>query len=656
MYFLKQIRTQFFSCIALFAGEVWNETSPSTRPQARPDTLIRTWLSPEQIAKLETLEGIKNEIAELRACEKIVGQRCTIFGNRLEQIKNNPTDQANASDPEFEDLLKMYEKSVEEYNKIMDENSQTAQVLEKRLNELEGKMTDGLEKKVDAEIAEIKGAVEEKDFTSEDVSSLEQKRSQEKETAEKTFITFLGVSYTEGTDISTYAQKFTWTPFEENFKAYMNVISKQQEWDKTDINTRGQELSYDIQEFQDITTSNKILLRDEKVSVDGKKFGEVRDESVQSQFEKFVSETKDTELKEILAPNGEVLKFSELKPAHIALLHEKGIDIHPFLFVNKDGKSIQEGEYEKGGVFYVNTAWNKNLESFLDISFLDTQSKTLKIEDQLAVYKASEDGKTGAYYYTNGEKVILRDGMKVEVIPSEENSSPDSVRNAIASEWFQDLMRGEIGSQVNQRPEILDILEQAGPIWKFLGELLVGLGFIKNPDGGGGYGYTDASGKWVPLDGKDFSESSRRSEPAERSASGTTLCSRTAFKNLTKLWASNPPRGASARESFQMYGKDGDTGFPKSAEAQGATIADLYVDASPKNAKYGHRVAAFKEGNQWFVLDPYYSIPWYSDRQGAIPAEVYLNHMCGSKGRKFWGAQYPNGNSSSANSSNTPTP
>lgn len=83
-----------------------------------------------------------------------------------------------------------------------------------------------------------------------------------------------------------------------------------------------------------------------------------------------------------------------------------------------------------------------------------------------------------------------------------------------------------------------------------------------------------------------------------------------------------------------MYGKTGDTGFP-TANSE-AKFADVYLDASPKNAKYGHRAAAFQEGGKWFILDPYYEIPGQSNRLAPIPAEKYLNHMCGSKGRKFW--------------------
>jgi len=158
---------------------------------------------------------------------------------------------------------------------------------------------------------------------------------------------------------------------------------------------------------------------------------------------------------------------------------------------------------------------------------------------------------------------------------------------------------------------------------------------------GWGWGGSISWGSWQNLpSGEWFKSGKHRSEPAEKSASWVTLCSKTARLNLSKMWVEKPFQGASARASYQMYGKGWDTGFPQWAEWK--KVADVYLDASPKNAKYGHRVAAFEDGGSWFILDPYYKIPGHeSDRQGPIPAESYLNHMCGTKWRKFWWAQYP---------------
>lgn len=131
-----------------------------------------------------------------------------------------------------------------------------------------------------------------------------------------------------------------------------------------------------------------------------------------------------------------------------------------------------------------------------------------------------------------------------------------------------------------------------------------------------------------------------RSFPAETNPeTWTTLCSRTARLNLWRMWVPNAAWWRSAREAFNSYWWWADRSFPSvNSDAQ---VADIYLDASPRNAQYGHRAAAFRDGWQWFVLDPYFRIPWQSDRRAAIPAETYLNHMCGTLWRNFWWAHFP---------------
>lgn len=128
--------------------------------------------------------------------------------------------------------------------------------------------------------------------------------------------------------------------------------------------------------------------------------------------------------------------------------------------------------------------------------------------------------------------------------------------------------------------------------------------------------------------------------PAERSSSGTTLCSRTARLNLARLgvkWDIN--QWGSAKASFDMYWKENiSVDFPPTWESD-AKVADLYLDASEKNKQYGHRVAAFKEWWKWFVMDPYYKI-WEWDTRAPIPAEKYVNTMQTQYNRRFWWAHY----------------
>jgi len=125
----------------------------------------------------------------------------------------------------------------------------------------------------------------------------------------------------------------------------------------------------------------------------------------------------------------------------------------------------------------------------------------------------------------------------------------------------------------------------------------------------------------------------------ETSASGTTLCSRTARRNLERLGLTNIHQWSSARASFEMYPSESIQAFPP-ANNTNATVADFYLDATSTNAQYGHRVAAFQRGWEWYVLDPYYSIPWYSNRTWPIRAEDYVNHMQNTLWRRMWWAAY----------------
>jgi hypothetical protein len=125
------------------------------------------------------------------------------------------------------------------------------------------------------------------------------------------------------------------------------------------------------------------------------------------------------------------------------------------------------------------------------------------------------------------------------------------------------------------------------------------------------------------------------SRPIERSESGTTLCSKTAALNLKNLWL-NVPREASAKTSFEKY-KDTDiiTNIPPTDN--NIEVLDLFLDASPKNKKYWHRVACVKLEWLWCVLDPYYAMPGIWNTRSPIPLDMYMSVMKW-KWREIWWA------------------
>ncbi len=131
------------------------------------------------------------------------------------------------------------------------------------------------------------------------------------------------------------------------------------------------------------------------------------------------------------------------------------------------------------------------------------------------------------------------------------------------------------------------------------------------------------------------------SNSAEKSESWTTLCSRTARKNLQKLWIDTPVTWSSARNAWENSWSPKNH-FPPEWDTK-AKVADIFLDArSDKNKMYWHRVAAFKADNwNWYVLDPYYRLFWENWNQNTrepIPAELYVKRVWDKQ--KIWWAKY----------------
>lgn len=130
------------------------------------------------------------------------------------------------------------------------------------------------------------------------------------------------------------------------------------------------------------------------------------------------------------------------------------------------------------------------------------------------------------------------------------------------------------------------------------------------------------------------------SYPVERSESGTTLCSRTAYLNLQRLWVSGHPRLWSANASMEAYGSSASTEFPPSGWS-GQKVWDFFLGWhgwSENFQKYGHRVAGFQKDGQWYILDPYYKINGSNTRQ-PIPIELYRQTMQ-AQGKDFKWVRY----------------
>lgn len=94
-----------------------------------------------------------------------------------------------------------------------------------------------------------------------------------------------------------------------------------------------------------------------------------------------------------------------------------------------------------------------------------------------------------------------------------------------------------------------------------------------------------------------------RSLPAEK-IWNMTYCSRTARKNLYRLWINRKliPVWESAIASMHLYWDKKNYVNDLNDIPKSANVLDLFIDT---RSKYEHRAAAYSSWWNWFVLDPY---------------------------------------------------
>ena len=119
---------------------------------------------------------------------------------------------------------------------------------------------------------------------------------------------------------------------------------------------------------------------------------------------------------------------------------------------------------------------------------------------------------------------------------------------------------------------------------------------------------------------------------------GTTMCSRTAYKNARQFWVNIPVGNAYAASILTPIDKNHyKKSIPEGKEKtkprnswetlntdtitsnRDTNFADIYVSSS---SKYGHRAVAFKWTDTWYVLDPYRA--WNRSTK-PIPLDVYAS-------------------------------
>lgn len=105
--------------------------------------------------------------------------------------------------------------------------------------------------------------------------------------------------------------------------------------------------------------------------------------------------------------------------------------------------------------------------------------------------------------------------------------------------------------------------------------------------------------------------------PAEKKWN-MTYCSRTARKNLYRLWIDRKdvPHWPSALDSMKLYTTDRYDDI--SEIPSDSNVVDLFIDTK---SRYEHRAAAYLKWWEWFVLDPYF----WNNSTSPIPISKYLS-------------------------------
>lgn len=125
--------------------------------------------------------------------------------------------------------------------------------------------------------------------------------------------------------------------------------------------------------------------------------------------------------------------------------------------------------------------------------------------------------------------------------------------------------------------------------------------------------------------------------PAEREGS-TTLCSRTAYKNLTQtFWISlNPEKSKwDANKVRDNYKASWElkTSFPPNDWS----VAEIFCE-SLKFPQFGHRSVAFKDNWNWYILDPYLAVVKWKATREPILWSTYKSYL-DKVGRTFYWAK-----------------
>lgn len=559
----------------------------------------------------------------------------THVGNFLERCAKGEEEWCSPDDPEFQRLREKFNSHLETYWILSAEAKRLSDDL--RVEDTSAAWVDTLTD------------IDTREFSQEEVNSLEFQRNAKKEVVVRLLQAVLGTKYAWG-DVLKHASDLQSSILSEEYSRFLEVITRAEWVEEDDINALWDIYSYDIVELTTIAQNGVIKLRDAR-DINGISFWQARESHVEDLY-KNLQESGSEEILDIIAPKWEdgerVPKdFSELTAAELWTLRESGMNFSEMFLITEDGEAVSSSDFQEGANFVLNIWNNQELTEYNLLQFTQW-AQVILVDGVRAEYRESS-GEKPAGYYSESWIVHPQDGMKITIQSLADDTTRDNQDN-VSTTQTNAVINSSAGREMYR--QALENPDDPIQGWWLIGAILRAiLKAIKGEDvqqqpDGTFTARNPQTWEYEPVTGQQYMEAytwNIQSHPIEYTASWVTACGRTAWKNLKDLWARNPERNDAhvLAARYQNSGMESNMWFPRDMPEWTRTV-QLFMDASRSASAqwYKHTACAFKDGEwNWFVLDPYYGMQWrWTATRNPIPAGQYMNYMMWTLWKTFYGA------------------
>lgn len=348
----------------------------------------------------------------------------------------------------------------------------------------------------------------------------------------------------------------------------------------------------------------------------------------------------------------EKLDVATMTEKDVSKLRMSGVDLSKIFLVEGGGSPCQGKDAILKASMNVEPGKGPGMKLVVDFGKNDKVNRSVGAGDILPdeVTRVKINGTEGTkkldprpgFYDQQGKYLPIFDGYTIEVLSSKELSEADKKSALDAhSRRFEEIVSDEVSDTVREAMTAQHMLVKADTPKEaeaLANVLSATLGFSDKPEQVAKL-KADLLGAGVDL-GKEGPYAAKIQEfhvqvakmsldrggkpagvpmggissgPAERSGTGTTLCSKTARENAERIFGVRLGSG-DAIDVQTRYGPVGMRNSPDPARSPTeissglppndpkANFADVFTGSK---SNYGHRCVAFKKGESWYVLDPY---------------------------------------------------